>query len=111
KLGNGEVMPLRWSSLHMACVVLAAAGYPEAPEKDALIEGDVDYQSASSYFLHAGTAKNAQGKWVTAGGRVLNAIGMGSTLREAVSKAYTQAKKATWKGQRMRQDIGAKIIT
>jgi phosphoribosylamine--glycine ligase len=110
KLANGELTPLRWNSLHMACVVLAAAGYPEAPEKGTPIEGDVEYQSASSYFLHAGTAKVA-GKWVVNGGRVLNAVGRGSTLKEAISKAYAQAKHATWKGQRVRKDIGAKIKT
>jgi phosphoribosylamine--glycine ligase len=108
KLGNGELLPLRWNSLHMACVVLAAAGYPEAPEKGTPIEGDVEYQSASSYFLHAGTAKEGK-KWVVNGGRVLNAIGMGSTLKEAIAKAYTQARKASWKGLRMRNDIGAKL--
>lgn len=107
KLSQGELLPLKWSSLHMACVVLAAAGYPEAPEKGAPIEGDVNYQSASSYFLHAGTA-HRDGKWLTNGGRVLNAIGMGSTLNEAIGKAYAQAAKVSWKGMRMRKDIGAK---
>jgi len=108
-LGKGELLPLRWNSLHMACVVLAAPGYPEAVEKHVPIEGDVDYQSASSYFLHAGTAK-IDGKWVTNGGRILNSMGMGSTLKEAVSKAYSQAKKVSWRGLRMRSDIGAKIL-
>jgi phosphoribosylamine--glycine ligase len=110
KLSNGELMPLRWRNLHMACVVLAADGYPEAPVKGAVIEGDAEYQSASSYFLHAGTAKDENGKWLTAGGRVLNAIGMGSTLKEAVAKAYAQAKKATWVGQRLRKDIGDRLL-
>jgi len=110
KLARGELLPLRWSSLHMACVVLAAPGYPEAPEKSVLIEGDVDYQSASSYFLHAGTARNAQGEWLTNGGRVLNSMGMGSTLKEAVAKAYSQAAKVSWKGMRMRKDIGKNIL-
>lgn len=107
KLSQGELLPLKWSSLHMACVVLAAAGYPEAPEKGAPIEGDVNYQSASSYFLHAGTS-HKDGKWLTHGGRVLNAIGMGSTLKEAISKAYAQASKVSWKSMRLRKDIGAK---
>ena len=78
--------------------------------KGAPIEGDVGYQSASSYFLHAGTAKDGHGHWITHGGRVLNAIGMGSTLKEAVQKAYAQARKVSWKNMRLRKDIGAKIL-
>ena len=110
RLGKGEITPLKWNSLHMACVVLAAPGYPEAPESGVVIEGDLSYQSASSYFLHAGTAKNAMGEWVTKGGRVLNSVGLGSTLKEAVEKAYSQARRVTWKGLRMRKDIGAKVL-
>jgi phosphoribosylamine--glycine ligase len=99
--------PMKWKNLQMACVVLAAAGYPDAPVKDAPIEGDLGYQGASSYFLHAGTAKK-DGQWVTNGGRVLNAIGMGSSRAEALREAYAQAKHASWRGLQMRKDIGAK---
>lgn len=110
KLARGELMPLRWKSLHMACVVLASPGYPEAVEKGVEIEGDIGFQTPSSYFLHAGTGRNAAGKWITNGGRVLNSVGMGSSLQEAVTKAYAQAKKVSWVGLRMRKDIGAKFL-
>lgn len=110
KLAAGELTPLRWKNLHMACVVLAAPGYPDAPEKDVVIEGDLGYQSASSYFLHAGAAKNGRGEWVTSGGRVLNSLGLGSSLKEAIAAAYAQARRVTWKGLRMRTDIGAKVL-
>ena len=109
KLAKGELMPLHWKSLCIACVVLAAPGYPESPEKGVTIEGDIGAQGASSYFLHAGTAKNSSGEWVTGGGRVLNSIGFGSNLKEAIKSAYTQAARASWKRMRMRKDIGAKI--
>jgi phosphoribosylamine--glycine ligase len=109
RLADGELEPLRWKNLHMSCVVLASDGYPDAPVKGSVIEGDLGYQSSSSYFLHAGTAKNNLGQWTTNGGRVLNAIGLGSTLREALQMAYQQASHAAWPGLRMRKDIGAKI--
>ena len=105
RLAHGEMSPLRWKNLQMACVVLAAQGYPDAPVRDAVIEGDLGYQGASSYFLHAGTAKK-DGHWVTSGGRVLNAIGMGSSRAEALREAYAQAKHASWRGVQMRKDIG-----
>jgi len=108
-LANGELDPLRWKRLYSTCVVMAAPGYPDAPEAGVPIEGDIQGQSASSYFLHAGT-KFDQGKWVTAGGRVLNAIGFGSSLREAIQNAYGQVAKVKWRGQQVRRDIGQKIL-
>jgi phosphoribosylamine--glycine ligase len=107
QLARGEMVPLKWKALHMACVVMAAPGYPEAPEKGVEIEGDLGQQGPSSYFLHAGTAKSPAGQWVTGGGRVLNAIGMGSSREEARATAYAQADHISWRGLRMRRDIGA----
>lgn len=108
RLAKGELDKLSWKNLQMACVVMAAPGYPELPEKDIPIEGDLGAHTSSSYFLHAGTGKGSNGQWVTNGGRVLNAVGMGSSRSEALKAAYSQAKKAHWRGQRMRTDIGAK---
>lgn len=109
-LAQGELKPLQWKSLSSACVVLAAEGYPDSPKAGVLIEGDVKFESPSSYFLHAGTAQNSDGQWVTAGGRVLNSIGIGSTVKEALNHAYHQAKKVNWPALQMRQDIGAKML-
>jgi len=110
QLANGELVPMKWKNLHMACVVQAAPGYPDTPEKGVVLEGDVGYQDSSSYFLHAGTAKSPLGQWITNGGRVLNAVGMGSSLKEAIHSAYKQAKHVTWKNMQMRKDIGAKQL-
>lgn len=105
-LSEGTMMPLKWKPLNVACVVMAAPGYPETVEKDVVIEGDLNAQSASSYFLHAGTDKNHDGKWVTSGGRVLNAIGIGSSPQEAIRQAYAQSEKVRWRGLQKRTDIG-----
>ncbi len=110
RLARGELDKLSWKNLQMACVVLAAPGYPDSPEKGVVIEGDLGAQTSSGYFLHAGTAKNAGGQWITAGGRVLNAVGMGSSRADALKAAYAQAKHANWKGLQMRKDIGARSI-
>ncbi|MEQ1875963.1 MAG: phosphoribosylglycinamide synthetase C domain-containing protein [Bdellovibrionia bacterium] len=88
---------------------MAAPGYPQSPQKGVAIDGDPTADTASSYFLHAGTAKDGE-TWVTSGGRVLNAVGVGSTLDEAVRQAYGQAGKARWNGMQMRTDIGRKIL-
>ncbi len=107
RLAKGELDHLKWKNLQMACVVMAAPGYPDAPEKGVPIEGDLGYQSSSSYFLHAGTAQAEHG-WVCSGGRVLNAIGMGTTREEALRAAYEQSGKVRWRGQLVRMDIGRK---
>lgn len=110
QLARGELVPLKWKNMHMACVVLAAPGYPDTPQKNVIIEGDAGYHNTSSYFLHAGTSKNASGQWVTSGGRVMNAIGMASSLTEALKAAYLQARHVTWPGLQMRKDIGRKQL-
>lgn len=104
-LARGEVKPLNWKPLYSACVVLAAPGYPDQPRKGVRIEGELDHQTPTSYFLHAGTAYQDK-IWSTNGGRVLNAIGIGSTQQEALMKAYNQASKVRWDGLQMRSDIG-----
>lgn len=110
-VAKGELPELEWQPLHLACVVLAAGGYPDRPENGVRIAGEIGYQSPSSYFLHAGTAQKEDGSWVTAGGRVLNAIGVGNSRAEALRNAYSQAQKVAWPGQQMRHDIGAKTLT
>jgi phosphoribosylamine--glycine ligase len=110
KLAKGELTEMRWKPMHTACVVLAAPGYPENVEKGVIIEGDLGHQSATSYFLHAGAARNPGGEWITQGGRVLNAVGSGNSLREALKAAYEQTTHVNWRGLRMRKDIGAKLL-
>ncbi len=108
-LAKGILKPLQIKNLYASCVVLAAEGYPDHPVKGALIEGDISYETVSSYFVHAGTRKNEEGQWCTDGGRVIGAIGLGSSLQESITNAYTQAQKIKWQGLQMRSDIGRYI--
>lgn len=104
----GKVSPLKQKNGFASCVVMAAPGYPMNPEKGLKIEGDIDSATELSYFLHAGTKKSHSGEWLTSGGRVLNAIGLGSSLEESLEKAYQQSTKAQWMGLLKRTDIGEK---
>lgn len=106
QLAQGYLPELSWKRLFSACVVLAAEGYPEAPVKGATIAGDLGFQTHSSYFLHAGTKRTGQGEWQTNGGRVLCALGIGSSKAEARENAYAQAQRVTWPGMQKRNDIG-----
>ncbi|MCM2280365.1 MAG: phosphoribosylamine--glycine ligase [Bdellovibrionaceae bacterium] len=108
-VARGEVPKLKWKPQAAACVVLAAEGYPDAPQKGVRIEGDLASEDANGYFLHAGTVRQGE-SWLTNGGRVLNSIGLGQDLRAAVARAYAQADRAQWPGQQRRSDIGSRVI-
>ncbi len=108
-VAKGQVPQLHWKNIYAACVVMAAEGYPQTVVKGSSIKGDLSAQTSSSYFLHAGTQKTDAG-WVVGGGRVLNAVGLGSSHREAIKKAYELAEQAQWQGLQLRRDIGKKYL-
>lgn len=110
-LARGQMVKLRWKNLHSCCVVMAAPGYPQQPQKGVIIDGQIEHETSSSYFAHAGTAKSSQNVWTTNGGRVLGAVGIGSSNEEAIRNAYNQASQVSWKHMQMRKDIGAKKLS
>lgn len=91
---------------YAACVVLAAAGYPEAPRRGDVINGIAEVESADLLVFHAGTAQSAAGL-VTAGGRVLGVTGLGASLRAALDRAYRAVEAIAFEGKQFRRDIGA----
>jgi len=106
----GKTLKLQWKkNQHCACVVLSDANYPESPPTQALIEGSLDDKTKDSYFIHGAVKNDTKDReaWRTAGGRVLNAIGLGDTREKALQQAYKQAQKISWKGMQYRTDIGS----
>jgi phosphoribosylamine--glycine ligase len=100
----GSAPTLSWHPGAAVTVVLAAAGYPEAPDKgDVITMADVP-AGVSGYLLQAGTAR-AGADLVTAGGRVLNAVGTGPDLAAARAAAYAVAECAQFRGCWYRRDI------
>ena len=106
KVARGDLPELHWKPFYTACIVMAAENYPKSPVQGTQIDGDIFFETPSSYFLHAGTKKNEKGDWVTHGGRVLNAVAIGSNMTEALKNSYRQAHQVTWTGIQMRSDIG-----
>ncbi len=90
---------------HAACVVLASEGYPEHPVTGRSIR--VGALPERAICLHAGTRLEA-GKLVSAGGRVLSVVGMGSTRSEALALAYDAIENIEFEGAQFRRDIGAR---
>ena len=85
---RGEELPdsVRFKEAYAMVVVLASAGYPESYPKGEVISTPSDFPEGSQ-LIHAGTKLDEEGKCVTAGGRVLGAVGMGSSLQEARERA------------------------
>jgi phosphoribosylamine---glycine ligase len=91
-------------------VILASHGYPQSPRRGDVISGlGEDGQLAKSVegvtVFHAGTALDTEGRFVTAGGRVLAVTGVADTIGEARRRAYEGAALITFEGRVMRNDI------
>ncbi len=84
-----------------ATVIIASGGYPGSYEKGKEITGLADNPAL---VFHCGT-KEADGKVLTSGGRVLSVTGMGKTLREAVNNAYAGVDKIAFEKAFHRTDI------
>jgi phosphoribosylamine--glycine ligase len=89
-------------------VVLASAGYPESSSRGEVIHGLADAAEVAE-ITHAGTAARG-GEIVTAGGRVLNVTGLGSSPAEARDRAYDAARRISFEGMQIRTDIAARAV-
>jgi phosphoribosylamine--glycine ligase len=87
------------------CVVLAAALYPGAPRLGDAITG-LPEPSADLVAFHAGTRRDAEGRLVTAGGRVLGVTAYGADLAAARARAYGAIERIRFDGLHYRRDIG-----
>lgn len=96
--------PLAWQDDAAVTVVIASEGYPAAPRTGDPISG-VDGGSDGSYLLHAGTARDDAGELVSAGGRVLSAVGVGADLATARAAAYRMVDGVELCGSHHRTDI------
>ncbi len=104
EVARGQIPKPEWKDMAAACVVLAAENYPASPVRNVIIAGSLN-SSRNQYFLHAGTVfKDRQ--WQTSGGRVLNAIGLGDNVNQALERAYEKAASVKWPGMQYRKDIG-----
>ena len=88
-------------------VVLASKGYPESYPKGEVIQ-QPEHSSDVSQIIHAGTRLNEQQEIVSAGGRVLGAVGWGESLEQARDRAYELCEKVHFTSKYFRKDIGHK---
>ena len=107
--GRLDQVKAEWDERASLGVVLAAGGYPGNYAKGEVISGLPEAEASDAKVFHAGTALQKE-QVVTAGGRVLCATALGSSVSEAQKKAYQLAKGISWKDSFYRKDIGYRAI-
>jgi len=91
-----------------ACVVAAAAGYPDQPRLGDPIETNLPAQADRQLF-HAGTRLDSSGACLTAGGRVLAVVAQAKDFDAAFSAAYAGLEQVHYEGITYRRDIGHQV--
>jgi phosphoribosylamine--glycine ligase len=109
--GNLSSVRLERKSEAACTVVIASGGYPGSFQSGLPILGLEEGEKKDGVIVfHAGT-KKTDGKFVTAGGRVLSVTGIGPTLEAAVVKAYQVVKKIYFKHMHYRTDIASQALS
>jgi len=106
--GRLDQVEADWDRRMAVGVVLAAAGYPEAPRLGDSIDR-LPADSDTTLLFHAGTVLD-DAQLRTAGGRVLCATALGDTVQQARARAYSAAEQVHFDGRQMRRDIGHRAI-
>ncbi len=104
--GDLSAVRLAFDARAAVGVVLAAEGYPGKVTTGDVIEGAEGPFGEGVQVFHAGTARAADGRLVTAGGRVMTVCALGADLGAASRRAYEAAAAIRWRGQQYRRDIG-----
>ncbi len=108
--GRLEGVRVNWADDHALTVVMAARGYPGDHAKGSVIGGlEGMPEDAAHMVFHAGT-READGKVVASGGRVLNVTARGDSLREARDRAYAMVQRIDWPDGFCRSDIGWRAL-
>jgi phosphoribosylamine---glycine ligase len=108
--GRLDTTVAHWDVRPTLGVVMAAGGYPGVVKNGDVIGGlDGDFGSEVKIF-HAGTKLDAQGRAVTAGGRVLTVCALGKNIAAAREHAYAAVGKIHYDGAFCRRDIAYRAL-
>lgn len=108
--GTLSELAIEWHSGFATCVVIASGGYPDEYKKGVPLRGVADAERVLDVVVfQAGT--KFDGELKTSGGRVLGVTAIGTTLRDALDRAYEAVRLIQFEGMQYRRDIGAKACT
>ena len=111
--GRLDQVSVKWRDQTACGVVLAAAGYPEAPRKGDRIAGlngvdnDVLVFHAATRAAQSSADGNGGTDFATDGGRVMTVVAVGDTLVEASHRAYANIERIHFDGRQYRSDLAA----
>ena len=109
--GELGAFDFRWRDEAAVAVVMAARGYPGAPEAGTVIDGlEAAAAVPGALVFQAGT-RVSEGKLLADGGRVLTICGMGADLATARAVAYAAVDRVVWAGGFCRRDIGGRVVS
>ena len=107
-----QVSPPTFAEGSAVTVVMASRGYPESSSSGDVITGiDAAEALEGVHVIHAGTALDASGNLVTAGGRVLAVTAVGADLSEARERAYAGVGAIEFDGAQWRGDIALRAAS
>jgi phosphoribosylamine---glycine ligase len=106
--GTLDEVELEWDRRTALGVVMAAAGYPDAPRKGDAITG-IPPETPDCITFHAGTTLIGK-DLITSGGRVLCVVGLGDSVKMAQKHAYETVEKIRFDGAQYRRDIGWRAL-
>jgi phosphoribosylamine--glycine ligase len=91
-------------------VVVASEGYPGEVVTGREITGiEAAERLAGVHVVHAATERDAEGRWIATGGRVLGVVARGADFGEARSRAYDAVGRIGLEGSQHRTDIAARV--
>jgi phosphoribosylamine--glycine ligase len=108
-LGRLDRASAEWDARAALGVVMAAAGYPESVRRGDAIAGLERAAQLPGKVFHAGTRLEG-GQVRVSGGRVLCAVGLGTSVGAAQREAYALADAIHWPGVQYRRDIGHRAL-
>jgi len=103
--GYLNIDEIKWSEKSAVTVVLASKGYPGKYETGKVIHGLDTVTEKDGLVFHAGT-KSENDKFLTSGGRVLNAVAFGDGIKDAIANVYNLVEKINFEDMYYRKDIG-----
>lgn len=108
--GTLDKVEVAWHDKAAVCVVMASGGYPESYEKGKKITGLAAAEEDKDVVVfHAGT-KEADGKIVTSGGRVLGVTAVDASIKAARDRAYAAVEKIAFEKNFYRKDIAWRAL-
>ena len=108
--GTLDKAEVAWYNKAAVCVVMASGGYPESYEKGKEITGlEAAAEDKNVVVFHAGT-KEADGKILTSGGRVLGVTAVDSSIKAARDRAYVAVEKIAFEKNFYRKDIAWRAL-